>query len=142
MQHQSMFGTRRRAVWEMTRVLRPGGFLHVVVPFCHPFHAYPSDCHRWTTRGQRELLPASQCIVPDEGIRTGPTATMLSFVCEYCRILSHSKFGESRVHGGQPAATAIAIPRPLAESQAECAHSGQRHLHPGGEETDPGEGLI
>jgi hypothetical protein len=94
MQHQSMFGTRRRAVWEMTRVLRPGGFLHVVVPFCHPFHAYPSDYHRWTTRGQRELLPASQCIVLDEGIRTGPTATMLSFVCEYCRILSHSKFGE------------------------------------------------
>jgi ubiquinone/menaquinone biosynthesis C-methylase UbiE len=32
-----------RAVAEMSRILRPGGLLHVVVPFCHPFHAYPRD---------------------------------------------------------------------------------------------------
>jgi SAM-dependent methyltransferase len=83
------------AVAEMIGVLRPGGFLHVVVPFCHPFHAYPSDYHRWTTRGLRELLPGSQCDVLDQGIRTGPTATMLSFVCGYCRIMAPSSLGRA-----------------------------------------------
>lgn len=81
------------AVAEMMRVLRPGGFLHVVVPFCHPFHAYPADYHRWTTSGLRELLPASQCDVLAEGIRSGPTATLLAFACEYCRILVPSSVG-------------------------------------------------
>ncbi len=82
------------AVGEMLRVLRPGGFLHIVVPFCHPFHAYPSDYQRWTTHGLRELLPASQFDVLDEGIHTGPTATLLSFVCEYCRILAPASLGK------------------------------------------------
>jgi SAM-dependent methyltransferase len=81
------------AVVEMMRVLRPGGFLHVVVPFCQPFHAYPSDYQRWTMRGLRELLPESQCNVLDEGIRTGPTATLLSAVCEYCRIVAPASLG-------------------------------------------------
>ena len=81
------------AVAEMVRVLRPGGFLHVVVPFQHPFHAYPSDYHRWTLRGLRRMLVQSGCVVVDEGIRTGPTATMLSFFCEYCRIVAPASFG-------------------------------------------------
>ena len=53
----------------MTRVLRPGRFLHVVA-VCHLFHAI-RQLPSLTTRGQQELLPASQCIVLDEGIRTG-----------------------------------------------------------------------
>lgn len=81
------------AVSEMMRVLRPGGFLHIAVPFSHPFHAYPSDYHRWTTRGLLEFVPAAQCNVLDAGVRTGPTATMLSFVCEYCRILAPVSLG-------------------------------------------------
>lgn len=40
-----------KAVAECLRVLRPGGYMHVVVPFCHPFHAYPDDYQRWTIEG-------------------------------------------------------------------------------------------
>jgi SAM-dependent methyltransferase len=39
-----------RAMGEIRRVLAPGGYLHLVTPFCHPFHAYPRDFRRFTIR--------------------------------------------------------------------------------------------
>ena len=74
------------AVAECLRVLRPGGFLHVVVPFCHPFHEYPVDFRRWTTDGLKELLKDSEIV--SVGVRTGPTATLLTFFLEFVRTLS------------------------------------------------------
>jgi SAM-dependent methyltransferase len=82
------------ALAEMVRVLRPGGYIHVVVPFNQPFHSYPSDFHRWTIRGLEELITSAQCDVVDSGIRTGPTATMLAYFCEYCRILAPASLGK------------------------------------------------
>lgn len=40
---------------EIGRVLKPGGFAHVVTPFCHPFHEYPGDYWRFTLDGLEEL---------------------------------------------------------------------------------------
>ena len=40
---------------EMTRVLAPGGYLHLVTPFCHPFHEYPKDYRRFSPDGLKEL---------------------------------------------------------------------------------------
>jgi SAM-dependent methyltransferase len=82
------------AVMELVRVLKPGGFLHVVIPFCHPFHGYPSDYQRWTIRGMQHLLPPSTCDVLSVGIRTGPTATLLQFFCEYVRLLAPEGLGK------------------------------------------------
>jgi len=82
------------AVREMVRVLRPDGLLHVVVPFQQPFHAYPADYQRWSAQGLHQLLNEADCTVLGEGIRTGPTATMLSYFCEYCRILAPAKLGK------------------------------------------------
>ena len=74
------------AVAEMLRVLRPGGYLHVAVPFCHPFHAYPNDYTRWSLEGLRELLRDFQVV--DAGMRSGPTATLLAVVLEYVKVVS------------------------------------------------------
>ncbi len=74
------------AVAECLRVLRPGGLLHVVVPFCHPSHEYPKDYQRWTVDGLKQLL--SSFVILDTGIRTGPTATLLSFILEYVKLIS------------------------------------------------------
>jgi len=82
------------AVAEMGRVLRPGGYIHIVVPFNQPFHAYPSDFQRWTIPGVEELLTAARCDVVESGVRTGPTATMLAYFCEYCRMLVPMKLGK------------------------------------------------
>jgi len=78
--------TPSSAITECARVLRPGGFLHVVVPFCHPFHEYPRDYRRWTVDGLKDLLKEFEIV--DAGVRTGPTATMLTFLLEYVKIAS------------------------------------------------------
>jgi len=85
---------------EIERVLAPGGVVHVVVPFCHPFHEYPKDFHRFSLDGLKEL--AGDLEITAEGWRTGPTATMLVFALEYVklwfpwrpwRILAHEVLG-------------------------------------------------
>ncbi len=80
-----------RAMREMARVLAPGGYLHVVTPFCHPFHAYPEDYRRFTLEGLKQLardepLAGDRLEVVAEGWRTGPTATMLVFLLEYVKL--------------------------------------------------------
>ena len=65
-----------RVVGELCRVLAPGGYLHLVTPFCHPFHEYPGDYHRFTPDGLRQLVPGLEVVA--EGWRTGPTATCWS----------------------------------------------------------------
>ena len=72
-------------VREIERVLSPGGYAHIVVPFCHPFHEYPRDFQRFTPDGLREL--AGNLNIVAEGWRTGPTATMLVFILEYAKLL-------------------------------------------------------
>jgi SAM-dependent methyltransferase len=78
------------AVAECMRVLRPSGFIHIVVPFCHPFHEYPKDYQRWTDDGLRELLSKFEII--NLGVRTGPTATLLAFLLEYVKLVSPRPF--------------------------------------------------
>jgi SAM-dependent methyltransferase len=70
---------------EIRRVLSPGGYLHIVVPFCHPFHEYPKDYRRFTPDGLKELAWSWEVVA--EGWRTGPTATLLVFVVEYVKLL-------------------------------------------------------
>ncbi|MEP2506879.1 MAG: methyltransferase domain-containing protein [Paracoccaceae bacterium] len=38
------------------RMLRPGGYFWVAVPFFIPFHAAPTDNSRWSARGLKNLL--------------------------------------------------------------------------------------
>jgi len=73
------------AMREIVRVLAPGGYAHLVTPFCHPFHEYPRDYRRFTLDGLK-LLAGDRLEVISEGWRTGPTATMLVFVLEYVKL--------------------------------------------------------
>ncbi len=74
-----------RVMREMIRVLAPGGYLHLVTPFCHPYHEYPKDFRRFTIDGLKEL--AGRMEVVAEGWRTGPTATLLVIFIEYIKLL-------------------------------------------------------
>lgn len=85
---------------EIRRVLAPGGYVHLVTPFCHPYHEYPKDFRRYTIEGLKEL--AGDLEVVAAGWRTGPTATLLVIVIEYVklllpfrpwRVVSHFLFG-------------------------------------------------
>lgn len=72
---------------EILRVLKPGGIVHAVVPFCHPYHAYPSDHRRWTQPGFEAWWRRRGFEVMAAGVRTGPTATLLAFTLEYLKVL-------------------------------------------------------
>lgn len=81
-----------QVIREMRRVLAPGGYLHVVTPFCHPFHEYPKDFRRFTIDGLEQLAePMGQLAGPMEvvsaGWRTGPAATLLVTAIEFAKLL-------------------------------------------------------
>jgi SAM-dependent methyltransferase len=82
---------------EIRRVLAPGGYAHLVTPFCHPFHEYPKDYRRFTVDGLKELAAGLEPIA--EGWRTGPTATLLVFTIEYAKLLLPWKAWRAFAHG-------------------------------------------
>ena len=49
----------------------PGGWAHIVTPFCHPFHEYPKDYRRFTPDGLRQM--AGDLEVAAAGWRTVAT---------------------------------------------------------------------
>ena len=73
-----------RVMAEIERVLAPGGFAHIVAPFCHPFHEYPRDFRRFTADGLRQMAGSLEVVA--QGWRTGPTATLLVFILEYVKV--------------------------------------------------------
>lgn len=83
---------------ELARVLAPGGHLHIVTPFCHPFHVYPDDYRRFTLHGLK-LLAGVEFDAVAEGWRTGPTATILVFAIEYAKLWFPWRGGRALVHG-------------------------------------------
>jgi SAM-dependent methyltransferase len=82
-----------QVVSEIHRVLKTGGEVQVVVPFCHPYHAYPADYTRFSREGLEKLFTGYQDV--RIGIRTGPTTTILTFLTYYSKLLFP-------VHGGNP----------------------------------------
>jgi len=74
-----------RVIEEIRRVAAPGGYVHLVTPFCHPFHAYPEDFRRFTLDGRKQLAEPMEVVA--EGWRTGPTATLLVTAIEYVKLL-------------------------------------------------------
>lgn len=74
-----------QVVCEISRVLAPGGYAHLVTPFCHPFHEYPRDYRRFTLDGLK--LMRGDLEVVSEGWRTGPAATLLVMALEFVKLL-------------------------------------------------------
>jgi SAM-dependent methyltransferase len=70
---------------EMHRVLKPGGYAQLMVPFVFPFHAYPGDYQRFTSSGILELTREFEKI--ELCVLTGPTSAMLVMFREYLQLL-------------------------------------------------------
>jgi SAM-dependent methyltransferase len=87
-----------RVMSEIQRVTAPGGMVHLVTPFCHPFHEYPKDYRRFTLDGLKELAGPHWEVVA-EGWRTGPTATLLVFTLEYAKLLFPWRTWRVLAHG-------------------------------------------
>jgi SAM-dependent methyltransferase len=87
-----------RVMREIERVLAPGGYAHVVTPFCHPFHAFPNDYRRFTPAGLR--LMAGGLEVVKAGWRTGPAATWIVFTLEFAKMLLPWRWWRAAAHAG------------------------------------------
>jgi SAM-dependent methyltransferase/DNA-directed RNA polymerase subunit RPC12/RpoP len=72
-------------VEEVCRVLKPGGYAQLMVPFVFPFHAYPRDFQRYTAAG---ILELTRCFEKVElNVLSGPTSAMLVMLREYLHLL-------------------------------------------------------
>jgi len=83
---------------EMRRVLASGGYLHLVTPFCHPFHEYPKDYRRFTPDGLKQLAGGMKVVA--EGWRTGPMATLLVIGIEFVKGLAPWRWWRAAMHLG------------------------------------------
>ncbi len=82
---------------EITRATEPGGFVHLVTPFCHPFHEYPKDFRRFTIDGLRQLGRELELV--KAGWRTGPSATLIVFLLEYVKTFLPNRGTRAVAHG-------------------------------------------
>lgn len=83
-----------RAVSEMYRLLAPRGVAYIEVPFLYPFHASPSDFHRWSKEGLRKLFGQFEII--EIGVRGGPFSALNAFLCHF--VGSLFSFGSDRLY--------------------------------------------
>lgn len=65
-----------RAARDLRRVTKPGGLIHIAVPFVYPWHPSPLDYTRWTLEGLEQLLP--DCTVVERGIIAGPCSAFIA----------------------------------------------------------------
>jgi SAM-dependent methyltransferase len=79
---------------EALRVLKPGGFLYVEVPFLQPYHLSPEDYRRFTLPGLRAFL--DQFTPIESGVQIGPGSALAWVLRETCATLV--SFGSERAY--------------------------------------------
>lgn len=71
----------RQAVAEIYRILRPGGIVHIDVPFIQGYHADPTDYWRFTLDGLRLLCEDFEELA--SGTHIGPTSGLVWIAREW-----------------------------------------------------------
>lgn len=79
-----------QAVRELARVLRPGGVVHIDVPFMQGYHADPTDYWRFTLDGLRLLCGGFEEI--DAGVHIGPTCGLIWVAREWADSLTSNRY--------------------------------------------------
>lgn len=86
-------GNPKKIVDEISRLLKPGGYVYLSVPFLASFHSSPDDFYRWTKQGLQAMM--SDFAEVDIGVRCGPTSAMVYVVSEWLATLA--SFGFVRI---------------------------------------------
>ena len=64
-----------QAVREIHRILKPGGIVHIDVPFIQGYHADPTDFWRFTIDGLKQLCHDFEEL--ERGVQIGPTCGLV-----------------------------------------------------------------
>ena len=83
-----------QAVAEMHRLLEVGGLAYIEAPFLYPFHASPSDFHRWSKEGLKKLFGNFEMV--EIGVRGGPFSALDTFLSHLVGFLF--SFGSERLY--------------------------------------------
>jgi len=75
------FKSMRNVYEEFMRVIKPGGIIFISAPFIYPFHAEPSDYHRWSANGLRDDFNCIEEI--ESGGYVGPHSAMHAVLSSY-----------------------------------------------------------
>ena len=78
------------AVREIHRILRPGGLVHIDVPFMQAYHADPTDYWRFTIDGLKLLCGQFQELA--SGVHIGPSCAVVWTVREWANSLSSNRW--------------------------------------------------
>jgi SAM-dependent methyltransferase len=77
------------AVRELHRILKPGGLVHIDVPFIQGYHPDPTDYWRFTLDGLRLLCGQFEPV--ESGTYIGPTSGVVLVIREWFNSLSSNK---------------------------------------------------
>jgi SAM-dependent methyltransferase len=89
----------QRVMAEIHRILRPGGVVHLEVPFLQGFHADPDDYWRWTLPGLRLMCGRMGFEEMDSGAHIGPTSSLAWIAVHYLDGLLPGKLGAAAGYG-------------------------------------------
>jgi SAM-dependent methyltransferase len=76
----------RALLGEISRVLRPGGYAHIELPFLQQYHEDPIDCRRLTVSGLERELRRVGLEPVNSGLHIGPTVTMITLASYYASL--------------------------------------------------------
>jgi len=74
-----------KAVIEMYRVLKPGGYIYAEIPFIQGYHESPGDYQRYTIEGLEELFKDFKKV--KIGVSIGPSSALAWILRDYLAIL-------------------------------------------------------
>lgn len=92
----------RALLVEISRVLRPGGYAHIELPFLQQYHEDPIDCRRLTVPGLERELRRVGLEPVKSGLHIGPTVTMITLASYYA-----SLWFEGRSHASRAVSTGV-----------------------------------
>jgi len=81
------------SVREIYRILKPGGYLFVGIPFMQVFHGYPNDYTRWTLEGLKNLCKDFEEI--SAGVSNGPSWALVNIIATYMTLFSNNRILKS-----------------------------------------------
>jgi uncharacterized protein YbaR (Trm112 family)/SAM-dependent methyltransferase len=84
----------RRIIAEIMRVLKPGGYVWLEMPFIFAYHGYPADYWRASRDGLRSWASGFEEI--ESGITQGPTSALLQTALFYLLFLLNPGSGRAR----------------------------------------------